>query len=76
MSAGLSDELWVLSTTRMEWTLSMVVGESPSARYGHTMTAVGNNLYLFGGNKCSRKCEDQPSQDDEESESSCDRCCD
>ena len=49
MSAGLSDELWVLSTTRMEWTLSIAAGESPSARVDHAMTASGNNLYLFGG---------------------------
>ena len=49
MSAGLSDELWVLSTTRMEWTLSIAAGESPSARVDHAMTASGTDVYLFGG---------------------------
>ena len=58
-----SDELWIFSTMRMEWTLSPAGGESPSARYGHTMTAVENSLYLFGGFT-------------DEGESSCDRCCD
>jgi hypothetical protein len=50
MNAGYSDELWVLSTTRMEWTLSIAAGESPSARVDHAMTASGTDVYLFGGN--------------------------
>ena len=37
----------------MEWTdLStegMVNGTMPSARSGHTITAVGSDIYLFGG---------------------------
>ena len=53
MTAGESDELWVLSTTRMEWTLIIAAGESPSARVGHTMATVearhGNAVYLVGG---------------------------
>ena len=53
LNADVSDELWVLSTTRMEWTLSIAAGESPSAREGHTMATVeahhGNAVYLVGG---------------------------
>ena len=55
MNSGWSDELWVLSTTRMEWTLSIRAdaGVSPSARVGHTMATVearhGNDVYLLGG---------------------------
>ena len=37
----------------MEWTdlsaLGMVKGTMPSARFGHTMAAVGSDIYLFGG---------------------------
>ena len=37
----------------MEWTdlsaTSEVQGTMPSARYEHTMTAVGKDIYLFGG---------------------------
>ena len=51
-AGGLSDELWVFSTTSKEWTLlSTTTGgvEGPSARFGHAMTAVGSDIYLHGG---------------------------
>ena len=42
------------STDSMEWTdlsaAGVVKGDMPSARNGHTMTAVGRDIYLFGGN--------------------------
>ena len=44
-----TDELWVFSTTRKEWTLAANAGERPSVRYGHAMTAVGSDLYVYGG---------------------------
>ena len=50
-NAGLSDELWVFSTTRIEWTQSLntAAGDIPSARSRSGMAAVGYNLYSFGG---------------------------
>ena len=50
-NAGLSDELWVFSTTRIEWTQSLntSAGDIPSARTRSDMAAVGYNLYFFGG---------------------------
>ena len=51
-TGGLSDELWVFSTTSKEWTLLSTTtggGEGPSARFGHAMTAVGSDIYLHGG---------------------------
>ena len=51
--AGYSAELFKFSTDSMEWTdLSaegVVKGTMPSARYWHAMTAVGKDIYLFGG---------------------------
>ncbi len=49
--AGLSDELWRLSLVTLEWTRIGVSngGARPSGREGHTMTAVGLNLWVYGG---------------------------
>ena len=51
--AGLSAELFKFSPETMEWTdLSAAVvvkGTMPSARRSHAMTAVGQDIYLFGG---------------------------
>ncbi len=32
-----------------QWFTTRTTGTPPSARWGHTLTAVGNQLYLFGG---------------------------
>ena len=51
--AGRVDELWRYSTTTLEWELLGGAGAEgsirPSARRGHGMTAVGADLYVFGG---------------------------
>ena len=41
-------DLWVWSTVDRKWTelLSVV---APSARYGHAMTVVGQQIFLYGG---------------------------
>jgi hypothetical protein len=45
--------LFKFSTVSMEWTkldtAAGVEGTGPSARHGHAMSAVGTDLYLFGG---------------------------
>lgn len=38
-----------LSAEQKKWTLVTCSGTTPSARYGHTMTLVGDEMYLFGG---------------------------
>jgi hypothetical protein len=48
-----SAELFKFSTVSMEWTnldaAAGVKGTGPSARSRHAMSAVGTDLYLFGG---------------------------
>jgi hypothetical protein len=47
--AGYSQELFKFSTETLTWTnLAFAMG-GPSARYGHAMTVVGTDIYLFGG---------------------------
>ena len=47
------DELFKYSTATMTWKLldagAGVTGTVPSARYVHSMTTVGEDLYVFGG---------------------------
>ena len=49
------DELWRLSLSTLKWTLLKVPpGESrPSARDSHSMTSVGLDLWVHGGNTAS-----------------------
>jgi hypothetical protein len=50
-----SAEFFKFSIVSMEWTnldaAAGVKGTGPSARSGHTMSAVGTDLYLFGGDR-------------------------
>ena len=52
-SGGYSDELFKYSTATMTWTRldaeAGVTGTAPSGRFGHSMTTVGEDLYVFGG---------------------------
>lgn len=43
------DDLSVLDTETMIWSKAKTTGDVPCARSGHTLTAIGNKLYLFGG---------------------------
>jgi len=43
------DDLNVLDVDTMTWSQPATSGAKPSARSGHTLTAIGQNLYLFGG---------------------------
>jgi len=43
------DDLCVLNTQTLTWIRPKVSGDIPCARSGHTLTAIGKNLYLFGG---------------------------
>jgi len=43
------DDLHVLDVNSMTWSQPLTTGKKPAARSGHTMTAIGKNLYLFGG---------------------------
>jgi len=43
------DDLSMLDTETMTWSRPMTTGDIPTARSGHTLTAIGKKLYLFGG---------------------------
>jgi N-acetylneuraminic acid mutarotase len=43
------DDLSMLDTVTMTWSRPNTTGTAPCARSGHTLTAVGKKLYLFGG---------------------------
>jgi len=43
------DDLSVLDTETMTWSRPPTTGDIPTARSGHTLTAIGKKLYLFGG---------------------------
>jgi len=43
------EDLCVLNTQTMTWLKPKCTGDIPCARSGHTLTAIGKKLYLFGG---------------------------
>lgn len=43
------DDFSVLDSETMTWSRPETTGERPTARSGHTLTAIGKKLYLFGG---------------------------
>jgi len=43
------DDLSMLDTVTMTWSRPKTTGTAPCARSGHTLTAIGKKLYLFGG---------------------------
>lgn len=43
------DDLNMLDTVTMTWSRPKTTGTAPCARSGHTLTAIGKKLYLFGG---------------------------
>lgn len=45
----LDDNLYLLNTTSLKWTVAAPVGHRPSGRYGHTISTIGSVLYVFGG---------------------------
>jgi len=43
------DDFSVLDTETLTWSKAETTGDQPCARSGHTLTAIGKKLYLFGG---------------------------
>ena len=43
------NDVWSLDTDTMTWTRLDVQGDIPCGRDGHTMSAIGTKLYMFGG---------------------------
>eukprot|EP00439_Symbiodinium_sp_Y106_P085517 s211_g28.t2 len=43
------DYCWTLRTSDMQWVANRYVGAPPTKRYGHTTTAIGPHLIIFGG---------------------------
>jgi hypothetical protein len=48
--SGRSHELWRMLLATLEWTrIEVPPGARPSARAGHVMTSVGQDLWVHGG---------------------------
>lgn len=45
----LDDNLYLLNTSSLKWTVAPPTGPRPSGRYGHTISTIGSILYVFGG---------------------------
>lgn len=45
----LDDDLYLLNTTTLKWTVANPVGSRPSGRYGHSISTIGSKIYIFGG---------------------------
>jgi len=43
------DYCMTLRTADMQWVRNQYIGEPPARRYGHTATAIGPHLIIFGG---------------------------
>jgi host cell factor len=48
------DYFMVWDTEIMSWKEGKYVGNAPTARYGHTSTAIGPHLLIFGGWELSK----------------------
>lgn len=45
----LDDNLYLLNTTTLKWTVANPAGPQPLGRYGHTISTIGSKVYIFGG---------------------------
>ncbi|ODQ65979.1 hypothetical protein NADFUDRAFT_82875, partial [Nadsonia fulvescens var. elongata DSM 6958] len=45
----LDDNLYLLNTSTLKWTVANPTGLRPQGRYGHTISTIGSRLYVFGG---------------------------
>ena len=52
-SSSRSDELWEYDTINNTWSLLEPTGAKPIRRFGHTLTSIGDKLYLHGGRASS-----------------------
>lgn len=46
---GSSDYFMIWSTNDMSWKKGKYIGVPPTTRFGHTSTAIGPHLLIFGG---------------------------
>lgn len=45
----LDNNLYLLNTTTLKWTVANPTGPRPSGRYGHSISTIGSKVYIFGG---------------------------
>ena len=50
------EKLWILDTERRTWSSPGTTGQSPPARYGHSMASLNKALLLFGGSNATGYC--------------------
>lgn len=43
------DNLYLLNTSTLKWTIANPKGSRPAGRYGHSLSTVGSKLFVFGG---------------------------
>ncbi|KAG5356048.1 Tip elongation aberrant protein 1 [Yarrowia sp. B02] len=43
------DNLYLLNTSTLKWTVANPKGSRPAGRYGHSLSTVGSKLFVFGG---------------------------
>ena len=57
-----SNELFKLDLEYGQWSAVATTGARPSSRFGHAMAAVGNTIFIFGGNLLNKtpKFDDPP----------------
>lgn len=52
------DDVWLLDTQTMEWTLPEIEGQVPPPRAGHAAAVLGSSMFVVGGGNNSRGCAD------------------
>lgn len=48
-SDPLDDNLYLLNTSSLKWTVAQPQGPRPTGRYGHSMSNIGARVFVFGG---------------------------
>ncbi|KAL1918815.1 uncharacterized protein VTP21DRAFT_2837 [Calcarisporiella thermophila] len=46
---GADENIYILDTRTLQWKIPSIQGYKPKARLGHTATAIGQRMYVFGG---------------------------
>lgn len=55
---GSCDYCMALRTSDMTWVQNKYVGQAPANRYGHSTTAIGPHLIIYGGWEAGKPCRD------------------
>jgi hypothetical protein len=56
MTGTPDSKVWILDTTRMQWSSPPTRGVGPCARYAHAAAVSGGDMVIFGGSEFTRYC--------------------